>query len=571
MSKEVKPIAIPLQHHCNTIATPLQQVDIQAYNLLVKQQVIQPEKQLLIETAVLQFKQKALQQKWNEDTYNQNAIKWNQDHNGYFIALKGANAKPVEKSYYYINFPMMDGQAKAETMLAYEQAIDKYNEEVLKQKALDPKCELQTVKGNTKLVFEALLHIYTLHFKKDNDQKMMLGQSTAISRLNPPKILVNNTMIGKQWTRQIPKTVYNHIRRMIAAGILTEYKFRSHKRPYHIKINPKILQISEGNFPKSQNAENQFFKTDAKPNLPNDILVQETLQLKKDKKKELQVNSFERNADAVAASELEHLNKNTNGVKNHAKEDFTGAAAENSENIQKISSNLKKRIISTKELAVNLENRVYENDDNIRLDVLRKEVMYGSMTQHEFWHLCVQEFWKAASKIYKYRSQKIYAGVWTTTINRYSDKLFQTTSGHLLQKDTMLTQLEQYRWRIGMAQNLFRRYKIEPMIPTLYFDPMRSKKSDLSFAGTKKLYKSHENYQEKEKKELAKRKKEVIHRQSVQSGVRKIERKVHQMIRGTISLEELLIYANTNISPDIINQLPGVIEQIKSNKKVTLN
>ncbi len=584
---------------------------IELYNIKVRDWRIPPKKRLLYETAIKIWKDNAQLQGWDVATYNKEAAKFNETH-GYLLAKQDVKQsikqqQPSQPYQHYINYPLIDSEAMQLTMSNYRRYRDQYNADAEEHNKNNQKNKkIQTIKLNSEAVFRVIMDWYVVRLIRRNTMLLSTGVPTSIKTNDPPKLSVNQRNLahhrqeGIKRLGIVPKTVYNHVQRLIEAGVLIPTKFNGRNTAIKLQINPKILVLKDGKPPKNKNAQNQQINDRSRKNLLDNNDTTRTKNLRKEKKKGIANNSFELPSNDESNTQVygpADSYKNTTEINNREtknKNNFSAAEIINkfmgtlpqqpsvqpkqgtnpvsteklpqaTTKYHKQSNKLRKMLLSTPQLAQKMANREFENYNSIRYEVLIKEVQHGNLTKDEFRQLMIQEFWKIASKLYKLRERGIVIGLWVKTINNYSTKMFISNNGFAFHKEAILKKMHELRWRVGMAHKLLRKYGYEPMIPTLYFDPLRRNKRDLGFYGTFSLWKTHIKYISDQKTDQKQREKAAKTRQTKTTAIRKAERAVSSFLKGKMSQEALLDYVQNNLHQDYLAQLPGLYEKPNKN------
>ncbi len=562
--------------------------------------------------AIKLFKDNAQRNRLSEMSYNKEVEQFNAEH-GYLLYKKGkTHEKSLNTEYYnYINYPYIDTQAFRETMEKYRQYVYNYNkkveeenrdiedynataethyslsdtdkllkkefqkknsgkytrdynklvEEKNKNLGIDiiPKKKIQTIKYSTEQIFDKLLGFYVNSLKKHNAYYLEMNKSTSCSKTAMPKLKVNQYFLANHKLKDVQRfdiskrTVQNHIKRLLEAGILTDYTFHGQASPISVRFNTKILTVFDGNPPKSLKSENEIFNGLIVKTLPNNWNTRTFLKEKeikgfansKTKKGTPTANSFQCPADGY---------KNTTGASSEIPKGggrkILPKFPQSTKKIEILTDNFLIKHQEEQLLAELLASNYYERYTGLRYDYLKTVAMYGLLSSEEFKAVLIQDFIKSSAKIWKNHS--VYVGEWKKTINYLNKVLFKG----LTNNETMIKKLEEYRWKLNFARKWFLKHKeITALYPSMYFDTTRQKSFEVGFFGLHKIWRKHleiKKSQENDKKEAVYNGNKRKHRLSAQKKYGNAILKFHL---GKMSFEKLFDYVQNNLPAEYLDLL----------------
>jgi hypothetical protein len=438
----------------------------------------------------------------------------------------------------------------------YNEKVEVFNQEY---GMLVPKRKHQTIKYATEIIFQQILHSYSIQISKKTTEWIKLGvtEPTPVDQ-----ITINTWQVATKRRNDIQaidvctKTVANHRERLEEAGILVDYLFRGNKKGLKFNINSQILVVFDAKTGKYSNAENQSLTSETCKKLPDSN--EDTRTSKNNIKKiENGIADFLEKGTPSAESSFVFLHEHPKQVS----EVQTGGAAKT----VKISNDLQKSIMHPQELAELLSSGAFNNYQRIDKRVLYHEAMYGTLTRDEFKQLIIQEFFCNAAKLY--RGKNVFIGSWKKAINSYLEKLFLVRNGNdyfLIKKELMVDKMDEMLWRINNAQRWFIKTGINPLFPSDYFDFTRTSKQEIGFEYTKKAYQNHLKYIETKPKLAKSVKKKAEIRGKNLTQAKKFDIKVNQFFKGRVSLEKLTDYVNENLPTNFQHKLTEVLISIST-------
>jgi len=433
--------------------------------------------------------------------------------------------------------------------------ISKYNEEAVKWNQIYGFNLIKlkyhtTIKYASQRVFAELVKEQARQLTNRNRSRQKLGMTTRMEKSEPVNLLITRKKIADPL--QISKqTVTSHIKRLKQAGIISHYLFRGHDNAFLIRINPKILQISDA-FDAflnrtTQNIENQFFKTNGKqkfdynvPVIPEHINKNKVNDSEKSESKKEVLNIHRKTDDQNNAKN----NQNKSIQQNAPEHNFAAAAGEK---YKKISKLLKNNVLHYVLFAKMLFDGIFFNYTPIRNDKLKLEVLYGTLSRAEFREVLISEFIKISAKLWKnWKFGAVYMGEWINLIRLLNSKLFITSNGHLPHKDTMFQMFLDYKWRLRSAIN----YKTlnpdwVPQRPTEYFNPYLQ---NTGFARTKKFLKKHKEIIRAQAETDQKQKLNAYRLKRKNTTWKQIEYRITRLEKGKMTPEQFVNWLKYNVS-----------------------
>ena len=452
---------------------------------------------------------------------------------------------------------------------AYNKKVEQTNK--LYGKHILKKRKYQKIKYASQRIFVEILKHQARTINNQNRQNIKLGITTRIEKSAVITMKLWNSKVALKL--QISnKTVYNHIRRLLSAGILTNYKFNGTNKGFTIAINPKLLKISDLANITRQNVENQFFKTGQKKKLQDNIIVQQE-HYKKNKKNsnvkdnankvlpKQQLNTYPPKSDKTRTTTGTHQASSGNVVKPEHR-----TAGENLNKFQKRSKLLYIRMLQYIILAKKLTEGFFDNYKPIRNTILKQEVLYGLLSREQFRDLMIQELIKTAAKLWKdWKFGNIYEGEWIKTYKILQSNYFFTNNGNIPNKDTMLKMLIDYKYRLKVA-NDYKRIKPEwnPTNPSNYFNPHLKTSG---FAGTKKFLTKKRQKQKLQQKQQSELKRNAYKKEMQNQLWKRIEYRIKKHWDGKMTATELQNWLHYNAPEVTASQIREFVSRIAKTYK----
>ncbi len=432
------------------------------------------------------------------------------------------------------------------------------------------KKKIQTVKYATELVFQNLLHLYNSQLMKRNDQYMRL-RVTAIRPIEEFKI--NSFLVtalqrnGVTSLDLCKKTVRNHRQRLEECGVFVDYHFSGQNRPVEVHINNEILTVLDLKTSKLTTAENQQVTSEIENVLPDNNENTGT-----------DLNEYQMNENVKNISHDKEFPSVTpfdlffTRTRACNKEISTSGGAENVKVLNTLSEKLENLIMHPQELAVNLSNHEYNNYRPIDLRILFKEAYSGTMPKESFRELIIQDFFKSISKIY--RNSTPFSGSWKKAINFYMQNKFIAFTGDAFNKQSIVDDIHELRWRIEWARKWFvKNSNVNPLFPADYFDMTRKTSKEIGFEYTKVKYNEH--LKSKAKYEILKKKREAdaVRRNVTINHAKKFENEVNRFFKDKTTLPQLYDYVENNLPSEFLEKLPQMIleKSLKMSLKVAFD
>lgn len=131
-----------------------------------------------------------------------------------------------------------------------------------------PILEYELYKPVTKPIehtFSLILFLYAMQLDKKNKQYEAIGATTKYpirkAQINANELVTYRSSNDSFLLPYSKFTVYNHIKRLVSAGILFDYEFCGSKKPVNYHINPEILEIFDEKNQKVITTKNKLFTT----------------------------------------------------------------------------------------------------------------------------------------------------------------------------------------------------------------------------------------------------------------------------------------------------------------------
>lgn len=436
------------------------------------------------------------------------------------------------------------------------------------------KKKIQSVKYATEIVFQNLLHLYNSQLMKRNEKFIKAG----ITVKRPvQEFKINSFLITQLKRKEIhsinicTKTVRNHRQRLEEAGVFTEYHFAGQNKPVEVHINPEILVVLDIKTSKLQSAKNKQLKCEFWNLLPDNNENTGTIlnEYQKNENVENISQGIRSSSEALTPSHL-FFSTRTHASKQENPNQGAGAKTDKVQNT--LSEKLQSLIIHPQELAVNLANGEYMNYKPIDIRYLFKEAFSGTLTNDEFRELAIQDFFKSISKIYRFSTP--FAGSWKKAITLYYQNKWIAFTGNSLNKNVLVDEIQQMRWRVEWARKWFLKNQFPPLFPFEYFDMTRKTSKEVGFEYTKSKWNEH--LLSIAKYDAVKKKQEcnAIRRKETINHAKKCEMAINRFFKDKITYTQLFDYVQKNLPKEYLEKLPDWIlkKSLKNNEKaITIN
>ena len=423
-----------------------------------------------------------------------------------------------------------------------------------------PLKKIQPLRDTHEAFFKLLLFEYGSQLTKYTRNRRASGATylRAVPQVDINTKHLENTkgVDGLFITSVCPDTLLNRKKRLEESGILQNGVYRGPKRGTLHYFNPEIMAIFDGFDAKIITIENQPI-TDAKTKKFGDTVLN-TRAINKNRVKDPEGSL---NNDSVRSSKADPSTE----TGTFPSEIFTGTPSgsnphgltastlsENKKNgpAAEISEKLRKSLLSVFILARNLSLGKYVSQPPLDMGMLIEEATVGDMDRYEFRELLVQEIFKLASKLYKGR--EVYAGEWVKAHHLFNNYMFKTPKGDALTKTVALKHYQKLEFAlvhhqfgaVKCAQNL--RFNIA--MPTWYLDPKNRMPGSFAF-WYEKTMKRFVEHQGTKKRVVEKKKVENRIQGEEYKNNKKLQRKLDQLIKGSIDMEELVRYVHYNLPP----------------------
>ena len=365
----------------------------------------------------------------------------------------------------------------------------------------------QGIKPAAELVFAAMLHSYSVQLRKICDRR---DKHNIQYEMTLPRIEVNTEFLTCQTRNGIvsldycKKTIRNHRNRLEKYGVLQDYEYHGTNKPVDYRINPSILVVFEHQNEKTQNAENQFFKSSQRKNLPhNDVDTRTNLKKLEIKGKVDKPTSP--NADVAMQRPFKIF-----FYKSNHPQDAENANQGPRENCEKSAQYLKNSIAGPKksketaaapqynsgipenipvyDLASQLSDGKYDHYTPIPAEKLKQLATFSNYTLAEYREIILQDAIKYAARLWK--KNHANPGSWSNAIKLiYNEYKTLTPTGEPKNKAFMHQWLLEFRHRIRYALKWFIKNEWDQVrYPSIYFDPSRNLSTDVCFAFTAKAW-----------------------------------------------------------------------------------
>ncbi|MGG8495938.1 hypothetical protein ACQY1Q_05955 [Tenacibaculum sp. TC6] len=527
------------------------------------------------------------------DNYRQYVVKYNSKVEKENEEIRKYNNVVVLK-----NFELSEAQKKRKANFQkannylfsreYNILVEKENENI----PLYPKKTIQKIKFQTEIIFNVLVGFYVSQLKSRNAYLMNINRPTSVLKNSLPKLKIDHRKLANHKISEIPrldickKTAQNHVKRLREAGILVKYVQINQNKPIQVNFNSSILEVLDGNVPKSQTLENHNFFNGLEKVLHNNNDTTRTFLLKEKEIKDC-ANSTDLNKccsipeeNASNTQSPAEGYKNTKGIAKKNKQaggeifkilpDFLKAEKHpETSNTQKIQAhNFLARLEDDQEMAEKLATGYYDDYKGLRKEYLLKIEANPLIDREEFRAVLIQDFIKSAAKIWK--CSKVHTGNWKKAINQLNESsLFNQKSSNntvvTFHKSTQIEYLKKYRWLLNFARKWFFKTKVTPLFPFAYFDTTRTKSNEIGFFGLSSVWKSHQKYQAKRIAEQKVQQAEASKRKNRLSNNEKLTKAIQRYELGRINHQQLYNYVQDNLPHEYLVQLSNLINKNNQN------
>lgn len=417
--------------------------------------------------------------------------------------------------------------------------------------------------------FAMIVHKYAMQIDEKNNILERCGATTTRG-LQKVKInhyeLANTTINGVLTLPYHERTIHNHIKRLVDAGVLFDYTFHGHQKPVEYHVNSQILQIFDVQNSKTLNTEKQAFKCENLKNLHNNEIVTRA---------DLNNIKINKNVDnhSLIKGEIDKLFQSMTLPKGNdfykitlKPKKFEKPAAEKIDEISpknQLSEFLRENTQDVQEFCEDLTKGVYDNHRFTLRKHLETEVYRGNMTNEEFRCLLVQEFLKIAGPIWKTTQPTI--ATWRKAYNLVFDTQIINNNGTIPSKNIALYMFDNLVWRLNYAKRFFRKFKeYQPLFPSQYFDPSRKTKKSGGFAYTIEALKKHQIHEKNREKRKQLQANQAAKRNLKYTAIELVEKKINALKNNKITLDELHNYVNNNshIPIEVRAKLPLYIQRV---------
>ncbi|WP_271407166.1 hypothetical protein [Tenacibaculum soleae] len=609
-----------IQNNLNNQQVVLTEIGV--YNQQIHNYLQNNKPTKIIAQAIKIFNDNAYRKKWSTLQYNKSVEDFNATH-GFFLVKKGKESET--RNYNYINYPYLDKQAVNTTMdnfrahrdkynakaALYNKDINKFNKQLIsvtKQALKDKitafesdkktlftieynaevdklnlalggnyvrKKRIQKVRHQLDNIFNVFLGFHVAQLKKRNGRLMEKGKPTTVLKNAMPRIELNyaktlkHKLNGNLRLDICRKTLYNAIQRLIEAGVLNNYLFINKERPVYFNINPQILDVLDGNFPKKQNTDNQLLNTGQKKKLPTLNNTTRTFLLKRNK-----IDDCETFTDQDKCGSMPKENesssfclaggyKNTDVIELKKKK---GSAAEiekilpdflkNKQASANVNGKLRKKVVKSilneNSLAKMLKEGVFNAYKGVRYEEIQRIIQYSGLDVTELKAFLIQDFIKSSAKIWK--NHNVFVGEWRKTINILQNQLFNGIN----HRENLLNKLKEYRWKLEFARKWFMHSDVNALYPSMYFDDSRTHKKEIGF------YALHDawikNLKKKETAKVLEKQKQASAntRKRYLTNEQQFNNSLQKFFKGKLTKQNLYEFVKNNLPEKYLFQLEAL-------------
>ena len=419
-----------------------------------------------------------------------------------------------------------------------------------------------TVKYASEIVFQQMIHLYSMQLQKTSSEYLKLGiiDATPVRQMEINAHHITNLKRNGEYSIDVCNaTIRNHRQRLEEAGVFVDYLFRGHKTGLKMHISSHILVVFDAKTQILTQTDNQHVtsqtRKEFKDNNEDTRTIKTNINKRENGKSDFQV------LGTPSADFPFIFYKNIQAQDENSK---LGAGARNVKVSNTLSDKLENTIMHNQDFAQRLASGEFNNHNRLDKRILYKEASYGTMNREDFKTLIVQEFFKNAAKLY--RGKTPFVGSWKKAINSYIEKLFIVNNGniHLYNKELMVDKLDEMLWRVNNAQKWFLKTGITPLYPSDYFDFTRTDKKEIGFEYTKFAWKNHLKYLETKPKLIkAVQKKAEIRTKNINHS-KKFDIKLNAFFKNRIELPELIEYVDKNLPENYLQKLSDSLLKIQT-------
>lgn len=422
---------------------------------------------------------------------------------------------------------------------------------------IEKRCIL-TVKYATEIIFQQMLHLYSVQMGRQTSEWLRLG----IPEPRPVRKFDVNahhvSTLKRNGARSVAvcnATIRNHRERLEECGVLTHYAFRGHKIGVKMHINSEILAVFDAKTGQYVTPENQRFTPESLKVLADNNEATGTFK-RSIKKRENAGGDFPVNGTPAAGQLIVFYGN----IPQQGADSEDTPGAENVKISQTLSEKLHDTLTHPHGLAEELAGGLHFAYNPIPIRYLYQEAKSGTLTRDEFKEVIIQDFFKTASRLW--RGKPVFVGAWKNAINSWMEKRFTARNGggeFTLRKDHMVELLQEYRWRIANAEKWFRKTGINPLYPSAYFDFTRQDKKEIGFEYTRRAWQRHLDYEKSKPQKTKKLRRKADVRAAGINHSRKYDTQLSRFFKGRIDLEQLYDYVQRNLPATYYEKLTHTI------------
>ncbi|CAL2095489.1 conserved protein of unknown function [Tenacibaculum sp. 190524A02b] len=591
--------------------------EIGMYNQAVKNNLATFELSPIQIHTIKNFNDNAQRKGLTTSQYNKEVEEFN-NRNGFILLKKGVEIEVKSTNYPYINYPYLDNSAIYAAIIKYRAYRDKYNLQVQEEnkeinnynkqvvkhsdkavlKAIakfqkDNNSKLtreynslvegyntslkgyyvakkrkQYIKDFTEEIFYVLLYFYAGQLKKRNAFLLEMNRPTSVYKnampslkLNPYDIVKHKISGVKKFTI-CKKTAQNHVKRLREAGLLLNRRFFGSNRPVEYNFNPEIVEIFDGNPPKSRAPEKPEFFGENEKKLHNKKHTTCSIFLKENKIKDCANSTvdnkcgsmLEENESTFILQEHRGISSEKNLSRGEVQKIMPSWWKQPKNTNNRLTTNFIGKLEDSKVLAEKLAAGEYDSYKGLPYSYLVKVSQYAYLPNDEFKQVVIQDFIKSSAKIWKGRN--VYVGEWKKAINMLEEQLFN----NITQNETIIKKLREYRWKLDFARRWFKKAEVNPLYPASYFDNTRTKQKEIGFYGLHSHWKSHLKYQAQKEKDAKEKVQKANQRKRRLTAQDKFKKAIRKYELGKLSANQLYNYVDNNLPNDFAVQLPSILK-----------
>ncbi|PRP68123.1 hypothetical protein [Nonlabens agnitus] len=453
---------------------------------------------------------------------------------------------------------------KPKNVYLYNQAVREFN---IAHGNILPMAKAYALGKTHKDTFMTLLYWYSGAIKKHTQTWRRIAN-------RPPKALIplefncHNLSVSKRANGALnsdvcKKTMYNHRQRLEEAGVLVYGAFHGSNDGRSAYINKEILILWDPSSSQKRTTDNQLVNSESKKELQDRCV---STFLKDNIKNNGALTSSGKDSLPLIPSNDFYLNTPLQDVKKIE-------APATTEKKEAVYRNPRERELdqllaattTIPQLAKELSAGQHDYHQIIKRDQVESMVKNDLINEERLAIFLSQEFARAAARIWI--GKTVFMPVWITALKLIT-KNFYRSNGDLVGKNTMLEHFAKHMERLRIVVDFMKNNpKWNPLFPSKYFDPLRTKPDDGGYVVTNKLHRYAEKEKEQSQKLKEQRESEARRRVYRRSRRTKMIRVTRKYLRNKITYNDFYYHVSKNLA-EYKNRIPEFEQQERINLKL---